>query len=377
MGSLEQRIQDMLAPSGIVLNGQHPYDPQIRNPATYSAIVDRGTLGLGEAYIQGWWDCDQLDELFYRVLRAGLRGAFDLPLPLALAKVAIRITNPQRRSRAFEIGERHYDLSNAFFQAMLGSTMAYTCGYWEKGASTLEEAQCAKFDLICRKIGLRAGQRVLDIGCGWGSLASYMANEYGAEVVGLTVSKEQAAFAREACAGLPIEIRLQDYRDLTETGTFDRIVSIGMFEAVGYKNFEDYMKVASRALRDDGLFLLHSIVFPRTNPRSEPFLVKYIFPNGYIPSLSQLAKAVEGYFLVEDLHNIGAGYDPTLMAWYQNFEQHWPRFEPQFGENAVTFYRIWRYYLLSCAGAFRARQSQVYQIVLSKNGVPGGYCSVR
>lgn len=376
-GALQRRIQDILAPAGVALDGEHPYDPRIHDPATYTAILQRGSLGLAEAYMSGWWDCDQLDELICRALDAGADGAFGNYPALVLATAVTRLTNPQRRSRAFEVGVRHYDLSNEFFRAMLGPTMAYSCAYWERGAATLDEAQTAKFDLICQKMGLRAGQRVLDIGCGWGSLAGYMARTYGVEVVGLTVSREQEAYARDICTGLPIDIRLQDYRDLAAGEEFDRIVSVGMFEHVGYKNFHEYMRVAANALRDDGLFLLHSIVGFRTDLRPDPFLDKYIFPNGYMPSLAQITSAADGLFIVEDVQNIGAGYDPTLMAWYRNFEESWPEFEPKFGDSARTFHRMWKYYLLSCAGAFRARKNQVYQIVFAKNGVPGGYRSVR
>lgn len=249
--------------------------------------------------------------------------------------------------------------------------MVYTCGYW-KNAKDLDEAQEAKLDLVCRKIGLASGQRVLDIGCGWGSFAKFAAENYGAQVVGITVSKEQVRLAQERCAGWPVEIRLQDYRAMRET--FDRVISLGMFEHVGYKNYRTYFEVARRCLKEDGLFLLHTIGGNVSAKSTDPWIDKYIFPNSMIPSAAQIAKAAEGLFVMEDWHNFGADYDKTLLAWYQNVESHWLELSTRYDER---FHRMWRYYLLSCAGSFRVRVNQLWQIVYSKQGVQGGYTAIR
>jgi cyclopropane-fatty-acyl-phospholipid synthase len=254
---------------------------------------------------------------------------------------------------------------------MLDTRMVYSCGYW-KNATTLDAAQEAKLDLICKKIGLKKGMRVLDIGCGWGSFAKFAAERFKVSVVGVTVSKEQVTLAREFCKDLPVEIRLQDYRKMKES--FDRIVSVGMFEHVGYKNYRTFFQVAHRCLKDGGLFLLHTIGGNFSVKGTDPWINKYIFPNSMLPSVAQISAAIESRFILEDWHGFGTDYDKTLMTWMQNFNTHWAELKQQHSER---FYRMWKYYLLSSAGSFRARRNQLWQIVLSKHGVPGGYTSIR
>ncbi len=355
--------------AGIAVNGPNPWDIKVNNPGFYGRVLGQGPLGLGESYMDGWWDCDALDQFFLRVIKAKLQNHVKLSWPLIWGFVADRL-NLQTIKRAFIVGEKHYDLGNDFFEAMLGRTMAYSCGYWQE-AQTLDEAQEAKFDLICRKLDFKKGQRVLDIGCGWGSFARFAAEKYGVSVLGISVSKEQVKFAEDLCRGLPVEFLCQDYRSLE--GKFDRIVSVGMFEHVGPKNYRVYMEVTHRVLKEDGLFLLHTIGSLRPDV-SNPWIEKYIFPNGYLPTLKQVVQSAEGLFALEDAHNLGVYYDKTLMAWHKNFEIAWPNFKAKYGEK---FYRMWRYYLLSCAAAFRANEVQVWQIVFSPNGVEGGYKSVR
>lgn len=362
--------ETLLAEAGVAINGKNPWDIQVHNSALFSRVLRSGTLGLGEAYMDGWWDAEKLDEFFYRVLQANLEEKIN-PFSLGLAYMRNLLTNPQRKSNAFEIGERHYDIGNDIYTAMLDKRMTYTCGYW-KDATTLDEAQEAKLDLICRKIGLKKGMRVLDIGCGWGSFATYAAEKYGVSVVGVTVSKEQVELGRKISEGLPVEIRLQDYRDVNEQ--FDHIVSVGMFEHVGYKNYKTYMDVARRCLKDNGLFLLHTIGSNASHKGGDAWIDKYIFPGGQLPSIAQIGSAIEKTFVMEDWHNFGAYYDTTLMAWFHNFDAAWPELKNNYDER---FYRMWKYYLLSCAGAFRARSIELWQIILSPNGVPGGYTSVR
>ncbi len=359
-------LQRLIEPAGLTVNGRRPCDPVILDERALGAILRHGSLGAGEAYMRGWWDARDLSELFYRVLRAGLPRHFGRWEVLRLA-VREWLTNPQRSARAFHIGEAHYDRGNDLFIAMLDKRMVYSCGYWE-GVDDLAAAQGRKLDLICRKLGLKPGQRVLDIGCGWGSFCRFAAERYGVTAVGITVSREQAALGREQCAGLPVELRLQDYREIDES--FDHVVSVGMLEHVGVKNYATLFDVVRRCLQPEGLFLLHTIGRPRTVRSADPWIHRYIFPNGHLPSLAQLTEACEGRFVVEDVHNFGADYDRTLMAWFENFERAWPALAERYDE---TFYRMWKYYLLSCAGAFRARDVQLWQLVLSPTGVEGGY----
>ncbi|MGY2258997.1 cyclopropane fatty acyl phospholipid synthase [Pseudomonas sp. SDO55104_S430] len=362
-------VQGLLKSAGLSMNGCAPFDMTLLGDGVPEAALSRGNLGLGEAYMAGLWDSQELDEFFSRLMRSGVTDTVN-PFAIILHALSAKFTNRQTQDKAWEVGQRHYDLGNDFYASMLDGRMTYTCGYW-KDASTLEDAQNAKLDLICRKLDLKPGMKVLDIGCGWGSFMSYAAEHYGVECVGVTISKEQSEWAKKRYPHLPIEFRLQDYRDVNEQ--FDHIVSVGMFEHVGRKNHRVYMETANRCLKDDGLFLLHTIGKNISKTAPDPWIDKYIFPNGDLPSIAQIATSIEGLFVAEDLHNFGADYDKTLMAWFDNFEQHWPLFSAELGER---FYKMWKYYLLSCAGAFRARDIQLWQWVLSKKGVMGGYSRV-
>jgi cyclopropane-fatty-acyl-phospholipid synthase len=329
-------------------------------------LVSGGSLGFGESYMDGDWDAEHLDEFFAHILRAKLDREVK-PLNLLLPILRERVFNRQNPKRAWQVGERHYDLGNDFYQAMLGPGMTYSCGYW-KNADTLDQAQNAKLELVCQKLRLKPGMRVLDIGCGWGGFMAYAAKNHGVECVGVTVSREQAAFAMQCHVDPRLKFRLQDYRELNEP--FDAIASIGMFEHVGKKNYRTFMQVAHRCLMDDGIFLLHTIGKNERGGATDPWIDKYIFPNGEIPSISHISDAMDGLLGTEDLHNFGADYDKTLMAWHANFETAWPRFAADLDER---FHRRWRYYLLSCAGAFRARDLQLWQWTLSKQGIEGGF----
>jgi cyclopropane-fatty-acyl-phospholipid synthase len=364
--SLHRLTMELLGKADIQVDGPRAWDMQLHAPRVPERVFARGNLGLGEAYMDGAWDVERLDEFFSRLLRARLPDHVQ-PLRLVCHALRTRLLNRQNRMRAWQVGEKHYDLGNDFYAAMLDQRMTYTCGYWEN-ASNLTQAQEAKLDLICRKLQLEPGMRILDIGCGWGSFMGYAAEHYNVTCVGVTISKEQIDWAKRRYAHLPLEFRLRDYREINER--FDRIASVGMFEHVGRKNYRSYMKVAHRCLADDGLFLLHTIGKNQRRSYPDPWIDKYIFPNGDLPSIGQIGDAMDGLFVTEDLHNFGADYDKTLLAWHDNFEAAWPRFANRLGER---FYRMWRYYLLSCAGAFRARDIQLWQWVLSKEGVRGGY----
>jgi len=367
----EAWFKKLLGIGGMAVNGPNPWDPQIHNPKIYNRVRWQGTLGLGESYMDGWWDCAQLDEFFYRLLKNDVEKHIGLSLPVIAGAAKAWLLNLQNTKRVFEVGERHYDLGNDLFEAMLGKTMAYTCAYY-KTATDLDSAQIAKFELVCQKLQLRPGMTVLDVGCGWGGLAKYMAENYGVKVIGLTISKEQAEYGNRWVRGLPVEIRLEDYRSFNEP--VDRAVAVGLWEHIGAKNHRTAMEVIRRCLPDDGLFLLHSNGSSRSGVTIEPWTRKYIFPNALVPSLKQIAQSAEGLFIIEDVHNFSAYYDKTLMAWHKNFEAAWPKLQHNYDNR---FYRMWRYYLLSCAGTFRARGIQLFQIVLSPKGVPGGYQSVR
>lgn len=368
--SLRHRVETLLAQADVKIGGERPWDIQVHDERLFARVLAEGALGLGESYIDGWWDCERLDEFFQRVLAAELETRLR-PLAEVLWLAQARLLNLQKPSRAYEVGKRHYDIGNDLYERMLDSRLIYSSGYWQE-ATMLDEAQEAKLDLVCRKLELEPGMRVLDIGCGWGGTARYAAERYGVEVVGITVSEEQARYAEDLCRGLPVVIRLQDYRDVA--GRFDRVLSLGMFEHVGYKNYVTYMKVVRDCLKEGGLFLLHTIGGNRSVTRANAWTERYIFPNSMLPSAKQIAAAIERVFVLEDWHNFGADYDRTLMCWYRNFDASWPELKDRYAER---FYRMWKYFLLSSAGAFRARSTQLWQVVLSPRGVPGGYRSVR
>lgn len=363
---LKNRASELLEQAGIRIDGDAPTDLRVHDERLYARVFAHGSLGLGEAYMDGWWDADDLPAMCTRLLTAGLDQELKT-LDTLLAHLKARFINLQRGERAFEIGKAHYDLGNDLFHAMLGKRLVYSCGYWAK-AGNLDDAQAAKLDLICRKLQLKTGQRVLDIGCGWGEALKYAAERYGVEGVGITVSQQQADYARELCAGLPIEIRLQDYHDVEDH--FDAIYSLGMFEHVGGKNYRAYFETVRRCLKDDGLSLLHCIGSNSAPAQTDPWIEKYIFPNSVIPAASQVAAALEDLFVVEDWHNFGADYDRTLTAWRANVEAAWPSLPASYDER---FRRMWRYYLAVSAAVFRSRRDQLWQLTLSPRGVPGGY----
>ncbi|HEX9030167.1 MAG TPA: cyclopropane fatty acyl phospholipid synthase [Anaerolineales bacterium] len=366
----ETIIRDLLGTAGIEVNGRNPWDIQVHDPRFYDRVLREVQLGLGESYMDGWWDCESIDEFVTRALKANLeeiiKGSWKLKINIARAK----FLNLQSRRKAFEVGEQHYDLGNDLYCAMLDKRLNYTCAYW-KNASNLDEAQEAKLEMVCQKIGLKPGMHVLELGCGFGAFAKYAAERYGAEVLGLTVSKEQVALGTQLCKGLPVELRLQDYREVN--GLYDAVVSIGIMEHVGYKNYRTYMQVASRCLKAGGTAFVHTIGGNKSSVIGDDFTTRYIFPNGMIPSITQLGKAMEGLFVMEDWHNIGPNYDPTLMAWHANFENAWPELKHQYDER---FHRMWRYYLLSSAGGFRSRFEQLWQIVMTHPGTRQPDCRV-
>jgi len=363
----KELVSQLLDLAEINLNGSNPWDVTVRDERLFSRLLKEGELALGESYMDGWWDCDRIDLLTERLAKAQLYKKIRYDTRFILKALKHFLLNPQTKRGSKKVAIDHYDIGNDLYQCMLDKNMNYSCGYW-KFAENLDQAQEHKLEMICQKLQLKPGMKLLDVGCGWGAMAKHAAKHHGVEVVGVTISKEQHALATERCQGWPIEIRLCDYRDLNEQ--FDRVVSIGMFEHVGYKNYDTYMEVVHRNLKDGGIFLLHTIGNNRSVITGSPWILKYIFPNSMIPSIKQIGKSIENRFVMEDWHNFGADYEKTLLAWHENFNAHWEELRPQYDER---FKRMWNFYLLHCAGAFRARYLQLWQIVLSKGGVTDGY----
>ncbi len=367
---LQRRVEALLQEAGITPGGDQSQDIDILDPRFHARVLADGSLGLGESYMDGWWQAHSLDGFLTHLLDARLdervHGSGEV-----WDALKAKLFNLQSGQGSYEVGKRHYDLGNDLYRAMLGKRLVYSCGYW-RNAGNLDDAQEAKLDLICRKLGLQPGMRVLDIGCGWGEALKFAAERYGVQGVGVTISQEQAEFARELCAGLPVEIRLQDYRELDEP--FDAILSVGMFEHVGVKNYRTYFEVARRCLAEQGLFLLHSIGTNISRDRTDPWIARYIFPNSMLPSATQITQAMEGLFVLEDWHNFGTDYDRTLLAWRENVEAAWEQLDARYDER---FRRMWRFYLAGSMATFRTRHSQLWQLVLSPRGVRGGYVAPR
>ncbi len=373
---IENIYKNLLSKAGIEINGGNPWDITVRNSKFYRRVTSKGMLGLGESYMDGWWDTNNLKEFFRRVVRGDIeKNLYNWRVIISLIwhYTISKVIDFGSKSKSSNIGKHHYDIGNDIYRAMLDKRMVYTCGYW-KNAKNLDEAQEAKLDLVCRKLKLKPGMKVLDIGCGWGSFLKFASEKYGIEGVGVTVSENQVKLGRELCKGLPIKILYKDYRDVKEK--FDIIVSLGMFEHVGVKYYETFMKKVKELLKSDGLFLLHTIGTHTVGNGSDAWVDKYIFPGGVLPSITQLSKSFQKRFIMEDWHNFGYDYSLTLTAWFKNFEEHWVELKKT-GKYNDRFYRMWKYYLLFFAGVFQARRLQLWQIVLSPKGVKGGYVSLR
>lgn len=368
------RVKDivikLLGKAGITVNGNNPWDLQIHNENFYQRIIRDPALGAGESYMDGWWDCEAMDQMLDRLLRVDFSSLYKNNPRLVWSAFQSKLFNRQKANQAFKVGETHYDVGNDLYIAMLDKRLVYTCGYWRK-AGDLDQAQEAKLDLVCKKIGLKPEMSVLELGCGFGSFARFAAEKYGVSVTGYTVSKQQAKLGKQLCRDLPVEIRLDDYRNAN--GKYDRVISIGIMEHVGYKNYRSYMELVSKTLKEDGIAFFHTIGSNYSKTSANAWTDKYIFPNGMIPSITQLGKAMENLFVMEDWHNFGEDYDKTLMAWFHNFKNAWPELKDDYDER---FYRMWTFYLLSSAASFRCRDLQLWQVVMTKTGRPQPDCRI-
>jgi cyclopropane-fatty-acyl-phospholipid synthase len=371
MASAKDTLRELLAAADVRINGERPWDILVRNEKFYQRVLTGGSLALGESYMDGWWETDALDQCVFRMVRAGVKQRVVPKFQTALALIKSALFNLQTKRRARKNIHRHYDLSTKLYLSFLDPFNQYTCGYF-KNVDDLNRAQEAKLELICRKLRIATGDEVLDIGCGWGGFAKLASERHGCRVTGVTISDEQYEYAKNYTRGLPVTILKEDYRDLS--GKFDKILVCGMMEHVGFKNHRKLMRVVHRSLKDDGLFLLQTIGAKETAKFTDPWLGTYIFPNTLLPSMKQISAAIEGLFVVEDWQNFGAFYDQTLLAWFRNFDANWEKLRAEFDER---FYRMWKYYLLMCAGLFRARETQLWQVVFSKNGILGGYQPAR
>jgi cyclopropane-fatty-acyl-phospholipid synthase len=366
-------VEAALAAADVRIDGPRAWDIRVHDDRFFQRVLASGDLGLGESYMDGDWSCERLDQMATRLFEAGVHETPDRTVDLFNRLIA-RVFSRQTRPRVLREVAAHYNLGNDLFEAMLDTRyMAYTCAYWRSGASTLEEAQEAKLDLVCRKLTLEPGVRVLDIGCGWGGFATFAAERYGAIVTGITLSQEQASLASQRTRGLSVEFRVQDYRDVS--AQYDRVVSIGCLEHVGHRNHRRFFDVVRSCLTDEGYALVHAIGVCRTQYRVGRFMDRYVFPLVNLPSLSQIGRAIDGLFVLDDVHNIGTDYDRTAIEWNARFQKAWPNLEERYGHLlGGRFKRMFEFYLLMSAGYFRSRQAQVWQMVLTPPGLAQPRC---
>ena len=366
MDEAQKLGMEILERAGIELGGDRPCDIHVHDDRFWERVMSDRELGLGESYQDGWWDANQLDEFIAEIQTQNLRSLVRPSPKLVLYEARNRLQNRQTVRRARRNARSHYDIGNDLYQKMLDRRMIYSCAYWAD-ADDLDSAQEAKLDLICRKLRLEPGMRLLDIGCGWGGFARYVAELYDLHVTGITPASAQSEMAADLCRGLPVTIVRADYRDLGRKhameGHFDRIVSIGMLEHVGPRNYERFFETCRTLLIPDGMMLHHTIGSLVSKVATDPWFDRYIFPGGLVPSLAQISGAAERDWVIEDVHNFGPYYDPTLMAWHAKISAAWddlPAYD-------ARFHRMWNYYLLSSAGSFRARALQLFQIVFTRN----------
>lgn len=376
--SFERFVVPTLRRAEIEVGGSRPWDIKIHDRRFFRRVVLEGSLGLGDSYLEGWWDCDDLGTFFHRLIAARSQDQRTTGIPGFVHNLRRKLFNLQGKRRAKQVVNSHYDLPTALFETMLGPSMTYSCAYWQ-GTVSLEQAQENKLDLICRKLGVAPGDRILELGCGFGSFARHASRRYGCTVVGVTLSGAQARYARSLCDGLPVEIHQADYRDLqtySDGKPFSRIVSIAMFEAVGRRSFRGFMEVVDRLLQDGGSWLLHTIGDAVCS--SDPWLDKHIFPNGELPSHDQIEDAARSLFSLHDTHEFGSDYALTLAAWETNFRRGWHelrRSNPRVFDG--RFFRKWIYYLSCCRGAFLAGDLYLWQILMAREPAPAQYRPVR
>lgn len=377
---MEKRVTQVFNNAGILLDDDDsPYNIQLVKPDKFfRAVALRGHDGFADAYMKGYWECTALDQCVFKLLSSGAIDSLRFhPSNLRLC-VSDLFRNKQKPGRAQRNVSHHYN-RGAVFEVMLDRTRSYSCGHWAL-ARNLEDAQIAKLDLVCLKLGLKPGMSFCDIGCGWGALLRHAAKKYGCASAGITLSTDQRDYIGspdfDSPEDVPLTARLDDYRNLH--GQYDRIASVGMFEHVGRKNARNFMRCVDRYLKPGGLFLLHTIASRHSSPSLNhpelPWIEKNIFPGGSLLSMGQITTAAQGIFKVLDQENFGPYYDLTLMEWAKNFKEGWESIKSLYSEE---FYRMWLYYLYSCAAGFRSGRLELFQIVLAKPDWQGLYRGVR
>ena len=360
MSYLELKGTELFRKADIRVNGSRPWDIQVHNKKFFSRLLKDGSIALGESYVDGWWDCKQIDQFVYRLLKNNILSKLHMSFINKAYNLRVKLLNLQSKKKAKKNVSFHYNLGNDLFEATLGKYMSYSCAYW-KNAKNLDQAQKNKMDLICKKLKLKKGMNVLDIGYGWGGFAKFAADKYRVKVVGLTLSQDQYLYALTYCRDSNVEIRVEDYRD--HKGQYDRVVCIEMMEHVGPKNHRDFMECVHNNLKKDGLFLLQSISTSVSAKRNDPWIDKYIFPGTVPLSAKQITTASEGLFYIADWHDFTEDYHKTMLEWHKNFKKNWKDINQNYDEQ---FYRLWEFYLLCCPATALAKTYHLWQVVFAR-----------
>lgn len=338
----------------------------VNNNNFYTKLLKHGEIGLGESYVDKDWDSNNLEETLYNLIinQKKIENAIIKNSPNLIIKKLLDIpsdifsTDNTKNDIKF-----HYDIGNKLYENMLGKSMLYSCAYFYKQGLSLDEAQYAKLDLIAKKLNLKEGMRVLDIGCGFGTAAIYLSKKFNVNILGISLSKEQINYFNSIYTGTQVQVIYKDYRELTRehNNSYDCIYSIGMFEHIGINNHIDYYNKCFKLLKTNGTMLIHTIVSNKRLYSHNSWITKYIFPGAELPHISDFTKKYTDNWLLQDLQCIGKSYSKTLLAWKKNIND-----SSVFNNYDDKFKRTWNYYLLLCSAAFRAREITVFQLVYFK-----------
>lgn len=355
----EQFTKKVMSRAGISLNGNLPWDIQVHDDRFFDCVYQSASEGLGNSYVQGYWDSDDPSETLGRFIAVGARRS------VKGAVAHNMLITREEQIRSLEVVDSHYEAKNGLYTNMLDPYMQYSCALWHDETQSLAEAQINKMLLIGQKLDLQPGDHVLDIGCGWGGLPKFLAENFGCRVTGINLAQHHIDFAQQNMSHKNVKVIKLDYRDIQDK--YDKIYCIGVSEHFGLHNYKQFMHIVHNHMKPNGIFLLHTIGENVTRPQADPWITKNIFPNGYIPSLSLVSQCAEGIFVTEDVHNFNTSYDKTLLAWDKNFQEQWNSIRSLHPElDSREFYRMWRYYLNFCAGGFRKRCTQLYQFVFTR-----------
>jgi len=357
---LQRPLDSILSRAGVSINGNQPWDITVIDNRFYGHVLANGSLGLGESYMRQYWSTQDLEELFYRLVSSGMEEVGNRIPGRIISRIFSRGLNRQTTHKSKKNAEHHYNLGNSLFFNFLGKYKNYSCGYY-KEAETLDEAQLAKLHRLCELLELKKGDRLLDVGGGWGEFAKFAADNYGCHVTSINIAEEQIKHARQYCRDANVDIVKCDYRNMT--GSFNKIAVIAMFTHVGHKNYRQFMETMSRILEPGGKMIMETVGGHRSKTRCEPWTDKYIFPGGLIPSLDQIDQSIKGLFLRDSLEEFGDDYVLTLREWHSNFKRAWPKLSEEYSNSMRLMFE---YFFLSVAGDFRAKDLLHYHIEFSK-----------